>query len=217
MALTDAQEKQVIDFLTDPAKALKLGDLVTSAVGQATTTLSKTVEEIAGTVKKLGEAAPAPKPDDKAGGKPKTGTDDDQPPAWAKAIIESTKKAEERFTAMDAEKTKAGETATREALIAKTLTDEKYSGLTKHKTFVRDLHARGVKTADEVKAALADFIADQKALGVDIKPGSASPEKEGAKGAGGAGGGGGEVKPLAERIESIKRISAEAQAKPVGS
>lgn len=184
MALTAEQEAAVLKLVSDPAGVLLgdekvkkgLGDLVTTAVGQATTTLSKSVEEITTTVKKLGEAKPDSKGDDKGKGK-----DDGEPPAWAKSLIDSTKKAEERFAAMDAEKAKATEASARKALIEKVLTGEKYSGLLKHSTFVRSLELAGVKTEDEVKAGLKTYIDEQKALGVEIKPTAASPEGEGAK------------------------------------
>lgn len=184
MALTAEQEAAVLKLVSDPAGVLLgdekvkkgLGDLVTTAVGQATTTLSKSVEEITTTIKKLGEAKPEPKGDDKNNkGK------DDGADAVKAAIEAALKPINDRFSALDAEKAKAAETAGRKSLIEKVLTGEKYSGLLKHSTFVRSLELQGVKTEDEVKAALKTYLDEQKSLGVEIKPTAASPEAEGAK------------------------------------
>lgn len=185
------------DFFKGETGKKLLVDSVASGVGEATTKLTETVTGLAESVKKLGETRADPKEGDK--GKP--GAD---PAADAvKAALEAAlKPLNERFAAMDAEKSKAAETLAREALIKKTLTDEKYSALANHKTFVRDLHARGVTKPEEVKAALAEFIADQKVLGVEIKPTSASPEGEGAK------------KPDPKSVEQA-RAAIEAKAQEI--
>jgi len=200
------------DFFKGETGKKLLVDSVASGVGEATTKLTETVNGLAESVKKLGEANPGkgdPKDSDK--GKPDPAAD-----AVKAALEAALKPLNERFAAMDAEKSKAAETATRTALIEKTLTDEKYSALAKHKTFVRDLHARGVTKPEEVKAALAEFIADQKVLGVEIKPTAASPAGEGAKPGAGSGGDG-KTLSIEEKRAKLKEIAKNTGPVPVGS
>lgn len=210
MALSAEDRKEVQEivstgaaayFATDAGKKV-ITDLVSTGVGQATTELSRSVAALTEKVTALGDAGP------------EKGKDKPDPVAEAvKAGIEAAlKPINDRFAAMDAEKARAAEASTREVLIKDTLASEKYSALTKHGTFIRALHAAGVKTADEVKAALQAYLAEQKELGIEIKPTAASPEAEGAKrpdgSAGGAEGKGLTIEQQRERLKEIKRQTA---------
>ena len=204
------------DFFKGETGKKLLVDSVASGEREATTKLTETVNGLAESVKKLGEANPGkgdPKDSDK--GKPDPAADAVKA-ALEAALEAGLKPLNERFAAMDAEKSKAAETLAREALKKKTLTDEKYSALAKHKTFVRDLHARGVTKPEEVKAALAEFIADQKVLGVEIKPTAASPAGEGAKPGAGSGGDG-KTLSIEEKRAKLKEIAKNTGPVPVGS
>lgn len=130
------------------------------------------------------------------------------------SVSEALKPVNDRFAAIDAEKAKAAESTTRKGLVEKVLTEKKYTGLLKHGTFIRSLELAGVKTEQEVEAALTQFIADQKTLGIEIKQTSASPESEGAKG-GGSGGGDGKTLTLEERVERMKKHVKNSLPTPV--
>lgn len=178
MALSAEDKKEVLGLIAEGNTALigseaftkSVGGLVTTAVGEATTGITKTLKELGDKVGAIG--APLKKEEPKG---------DPAADAVKAAVEAALKPINDRLAKMDQEEGSKKERSDRQTLIETSLTELKYSALVKHRLFVESLHAAGVKDKAAVEAAVKTYIAEQKTLGFEIKPTAASPEAEGAK------------------------------------
>lgn len=191
-------------------KALSGG--VATAVGEATTTLSKSLEALTTKVDGLA-AAPAANGDDKNKGKGKDKAGGDEPNAIQAALDVALKPINDRFARMDAEAASVTQAKAVDEAILKGLTSKGFSGLAANPLFKAFAASKGVKTDAEAVAALEEFRAAQKALGVEIKPTAASPAAEGAKGA--PAGGEGKGLTIEEQRERLAEIQKRTEPKTV--